>query len=807
MADRLTAALAGLLHDVGKFMQRAYRSDKEALSSDTLKMETMLCPKSRTYQGYTHRHVLYTWEFILRELPEDIEGLDKEKALVLASYHHSPSDAEQSLISEADGLSASERERSEDDGEGMRKTRLRSIAASVYLEGKGRGREKAALPLEPLSPGAVFPVEREEGADLTGEYRKLWDEFLAEWRANECRSALDYVNRACSVLERYTSCIPSATWRYEPDVSLFDHLKTTAALAACLAEAGEAEAPFLLVMGDLNGIQNYIFGTGQGAGGQAKRLRARSFQVSAWAESVGLEILFRLGLPLSSRILSAGGKFHLLLPNTEETLSVLRSVKEEVSRRLYDRTDGELGLSLAWVPGSREDIEDFPAFALRCKAALDREKFRPGASVLAGSGGWNEAAFVFPPPRFGENLGLCASCGKRTGKLYDEDGRNVHVCDYCREEKALGRDLTRARWLVWFADDGARYPAPAGSFSLVREGESIPAGARLVVDFEGLQEGPSEAPVVASMRAARIPTDEEGDPLTFEEIAERSTGRKALGWLKMDVDNLGLVFARGLSRDAEEGGTVSRTASLSRMLDVFFSGRIEELVRDEDFSDIYIVYSGGDDLLAVGPWDVMFAFALRVREEFRRFTADNPSLTLSAGVSVETSKTPVLTAVERAEELLEASKSLPGDDPAPWPLPREPEGDAPPRKDRLTAFGVSVPWSRFPAVLQRAAVLYEWLLNKVVSSGQVWRLMFYNSLHRRYYETGDTRYFRYAPLLVRDVRRNWKPGRTEEERDEKERAAEWAASLAATPEAEEMKSLRFVCEYALNAMRSNRKED
>ena len=81
MADRLTAALAGLLHDVGKFMQRAYRSESEALSSDTRKMETMLCPKSRTYQGYTHRHALYTWEFILRELPEDIEGLDKEKAL------------------------------------------------------------------------------------------------------------------------------------------------------------------------------------------------------------------------------------------------------------------------------------------------------------------------------------------------------------------------------------------------------------------------------------------------------------------------------------------------------------------------------------------------------------------------------------------------------------------------------------------------------------------------------------------------------------------------------------------------------
>ena len=83
----------------------------------------------------------------------------------------------------------------------------------------------------------------------------------------------------------------------KPDVSLYDHAKTTAALATALwrwheargetdSAAGERlrslaeedEAKFLLIQGDFFGIQDFIFSEGAETNkNSAKVLRGRSF--------------------------------------------------------------------------------------------------------------------------------------------------------------------------------------------------------------------------------------------------------------------------------------------------------------------------------------------------------------------------------------------------------------------------------------------------------------------------------------------------------------------------------------------------
>jgi CRISPR-associated protein Csm1 len=274
----------------------------------------------------------------------------------------------------------------------------------------------------------------------------------------------------------------------------------------------------------------------------------------------------------------------------------------------------------------------------------------------------------------------------------------------------------------------------------------------------------------------------------------------------MDVDNLGYLFSQGLKDRTPEAkepdgwrdrASISRVATLSRTLDVFFAGHLEALLRGE-FDDVYLLYSGGDDLAAVGPWNRVFDLALRIRDDFRRFTGGNPAWSLSAGIAVVNPRVPVLLVVEEAEKLLGASKTIGGSGVEPWPLPKnKPRGE--PQKGRITALGTSIPWSQYGEVLNQARRLLGWLQDETLRTAQVRRLLHFAEMAREYQHTHDTNYLQYAPLLVRELRRNWQAANQRE-------AREWAAQLTVI-ESETMKSARFVCEYALYGNRTLKRED
>jgi len=108
MAHQREAIILGaLLHDIGKFCQRA----EVPLSKESIKLETILCP---SYKGKnTHKHVLWTNEFFEENkffFPIDLNIKFSENPrdtfLNLASSHHNPETIFQQIIAEADKLSA-----------------------------------------------------------------------------------------------------------------------------------------------------------------------------------------------------------------------------------------------------------------------------------------------------------------------------------------------------------------------------------------------------------------------------------------------------------------------------------------------------------------------------------------------------------------------------------------------------------------------------------------------------------------------------------------------------------------------------
>lgn len=269
-------------------------------------------------------------------------------------------------------------------------------------------------------------------------------------------------------------------------------------------------------------------------------------------------------------------------------------------------------------------------------------------------------------------------------------------------------------------------------------------------------------------------------------------------YLKLDVDDLGWIFAEGFKGPSRDHASISRMATLSRTLEVFFRAHLEWLLQ-EGFSEVYVVYSGGDDVLVLGPWNRVVDLAERIREDFRDFAAGNDMWKLSAGIALVRPNVPVLTAVEFAEELLDTSKRMAAEGPV--PISCTPENGPTPRKDRITVFETSIPWSHFSGVLHKAETLRKWLQDGVVNTGKARRLLWYANLYREFQRTRETQHLAYAPTLVYDLKRNWG------ERTGEERAAkEWAARLA-TPESEDMKTLRFICEYALYGVRGGTGEN
>lgn len=809
----LDFALAGLLHDIGLFAELAGACLPEIGPEWTIARERL----SGVAEPFRQR-AIHTLQFVcsLSYVPE---GLNLTRIANIACFAHSPQTMEEQILAHSHQLAHGITENADRALPADSRTEWKPLRAIVSALGNSAADRAASyfVPIVPLEPAHAFPEPLPDPAPPTKQIHqcvaRLWEDFCTAWEAIRCRDPLGFINRALAVLERFTWCIATDTGA-AADTSLFDHAKTTAAVAVCLAEAGlEADRPFLLVAADIPGIQRYLFNLRQGTGGLARRLRARSFLVAGYVDSLAVKLLARLGLPLTQRLLSAGGKVVLLLPNTERVRTSVDEVRVAVARWIFELSQGELALALATMEASRQDLVDFPRTYWRLSEALRGARLRAGEGVLVDASGWDEEAFLLPAVELGETDVRCESCRRRRAVAPPPGSTEPAVCSHCQQEVVLGAKLPRCRYVAYYVDGQGSFPTPMGSLRLLDEAESLDEAASLpllIVDLDGRAEGPTHWPLVTGFRSRYIPRHADGTAVEFGELAGRSCGRPLLGCLKMDADNLGYIFGQALTGGetsplgaAEQAtGSLARLAGLSRMLEVFFAGYLETLLR-EKYPDVYLVYSGGDDLVAIGPWDRILELAVDIREDFRRFTAGSPLWSLSAGIAVMNPHVPVLVAVDEAERLLEFSKSVVGE--GIIAVEREgaktqPAGDSTegsPRKNRITVFDTSIPWDQFPELIRQAKQLADWIRDEVLSTSQVRRLLHYAGLARMFQRTRDTQYLQYVPYLARDLRRTWSE-KTPHHRE----AKEWASQFL-LPNNRAMPALWFVCHYALYATRSS----
>jgi CRISPR-associated protein Csm1 len=796
-------AIAALLHDLGKFAERARIPDAEEKDADGNSRRDLnvqlYCPE---FQGRrTHIHAAYTaiaFDLLEQHFPELVgdnmtpfapwREKDADDSLInAAACHHKPSTFLQRVVATADRLASGfereefERYNAAEEDTSTKKNhytaRQLSLLEQIRLDSGRNERTDWRYPLKPLSPESIFPCkadgyEHDDRNRAQEEYLTLWKQFIAGLDAipsSHRRQLPLWLDHFESCWSTFTHAIPAATaFNVKPEVSLYDHAKAVAALAVALwrwhrdrgqtdnageelramwdrerqfgdeARAGWETEKFLLVQGDFFGIQDFIFAAGGETNRQAaKLLRGRSFYVSLLTECAALKVLEALDLPATSQILNAAGKFLIVAPNTEATVATLINIQRDLDRWFLEHTYGQSGIGLAWLGASSGDFrqgnnKDFPFSALMKRLFEQLEVAKLRRFKLCGDGA-PPAVFKGYLDQFDNTRGACDIDGRAPAVVRLDGDLDVWVGRLAKDHIDVGKWLAEDdRVLITREDLGHRtlhiplfgyrvsfsgdeettgkFGKEAESGNLVRAWDfSLPTSgdeplwhgyARrhingYIARFGDLREHDHD-------RYQGLDEPSEGDPKTLNHLALDDLGVEALMTLKGDVDDLGLIFQKGLERP-----TFAKMAALSRQVNAFFAIWLP-WVCQEKFPNTYTVFAGGDDFFLIGPWHSMIGLAQEMRKEFHRYVAENSEIHFSTGLSMTKPGLPVRHLGEMAENSLEKAKAF---------------TDHGSRKNAVTCYDQAVSWDRFASLMVCEMALAELASKAGLSTGYLYDLL------------------------------------------------------------------------------------
>lgn len=650
----LLTAYGCLLHDFGKIVYRA--------------------------GGASGSHSHLGWESLKGLLP----GEGWQPVLDCLRWHHAaelrrnspPAENLAYIACIADNLSAAA-DRREIEGEG--KTFIRDLPLSpvfLHMNGEHGGFSLPSFPQDgklrlPLAGKAAVPA---------GRYADAEREIKAGFPGREAPDEV-WLNSLLSLLESWASSFPSSTFSGEsPDISLYDHLKTSAAIGCCISEylldQGESdfrgrlfdneekfreEPAFLLYSADLSGIQRFIYTV---ADGKALRsLRSRSFFLGLLMEHYLDELLLGCGLSRANLLYSGGGHCYLLLSNTPETIRAVEEWNRKFNDFLLDKFGASLFLAHGWTPCCGNDLINTPA-----EKTPYKEMFRRVSTAIS----------AHKMQRYSVEQLL---------RLNQQDeGGSERECRICGRSSRLEGEL--CRWCQIFIDLSVKIQSK-GVYLVSEEDTETPDFALPALDgtayFTFTDESAARSRLKAGEAVRRIYTknksctgfrystriyvgDYAADNL-LENLANQSEGIRRIAVCRMDVDNLGQAFVAGFEApDASDSAskyhyvTLSRTAAFSRQMSLFFQLYINDILsgvfNGKKPLAVSIVYSGGDDVFLVGAWNDVVEAANRIEEAFSAFTCG--ALTISGGIGIFDDHYPIRAAAGRTAELEDRAKEEPG---------------------------------------------------------------------------------------------------------------------------------------------------
>lgn len=650
MTDReVKLVVGGLLHDIGKVLYRQ-REDR----------------RKHSVSGYT---------FLKDEIHiDDLDVLD------CVRYHHA--DALKNAVLEQDSLayiiyiadniaSATDRRQKEAQDVGFEiSTPLQSVFNILNQNQEEKYYEPKTLNSE---DGINYPTDQKTMFDehfYTKVKHMLTDNLCGlEWTS-------EYINSLLEVLEANLSYIPSSTAKAEmADVSLFDHVKLTAAVASCIyANMQEQEDSnykeklfeqsmnfyrqdaFLLFSMDVSGIQDFIYTIA--SKNALKTLRARSFYLEIMMEHMIDCLLQKLHLSRANLIYSGGGHCYILMPNTQKVQSAVKEYMDELNHWLMKQFHISLYVAWGYAPCSTNALKNVPEgsyaqiFRQAGEEISKRKSHRYSAKDIVS----------FNTRTYGDYTRECKVC-RKIAKVNEEG-----VCPVCHAIERFSRNILEDEFFTVTLEKKEGALVLPGEYYLVSD------NAKSLK--EKMQNDPYFVRAYSKNKlftgrhiATKLWVGDYTSKKTFEQYAKEARGIDRIGIIRADVDNLGQAFVSGFENPANQNRyvTLSRTATLSRQLSLFFKFHINQILAKGTYTvdgepasprNVTICYSGGDDLFIVGSWNEIIELAIDIKKAFQKYTQN--TLTLSAGIGIYQASYPISAIAREVAVLEDASKMLPG---------------------------------------------------------------------------------------------------------------------------------------------------
>ncbi|ADC69271.1 CRISPR-associated protein, Csm1 family [Methanocaldococcus sp. FS406-22] len=637
--DEYTALKIGaLLHDIGKFLQRTtnkeFNGNHQTVGANFVE---------KNYEKFG----------IDKDIVKDVVDLIKE--------HHNKNKKTGlvGILRLADWLSSAERDEVEEGNNNIYKIpkeeqRLLSIFELIRLNEKDRKNIEDKISqiyikggkygLQPLAINnyTIFPY-----TSPNPDYNTLYEKFSKELEETK----IDNFKKLYQLIQKYFWCVPSATnWKkvrgYLPDISLYDHLKTTCAIACCLYQIYKENASknekadailtddmlnelldklpigedglydesnpswekytlFSLIHGDISGIQKFIFKiTSKYA---TKSLKGRSFYLDFLTEIVAKWICKELNLPITNILFYGGGHFYILSYKIKD--NVIDEFEKKINNLLYEMFRTDLYITIAKVDIKPYEFlsQEKSNFSKKWKEVADetiQKKLRRFYYKFSEE--------LFEPYGIGieERCAICKNeiTESEMHKLYDdEDG--AKICKYCASFVELTEFLkdyytngkidfnkTKIKRTDIVIEDRLRLkdiPAIASLIKGIKEYEGLNINFNddeYFLNTYNLPDKNGELKIPFKIWSIAFPLKEVEDEngKIRKEIKDFDT------LAKQAEERTGTNKIAILKMDVDNLGTIfteglgnraslSRLSTLSSMLTLFFTGYIPYLIKKETF--------------------------------------------------------------------------------------------------------------------------------------------------------------------------------------------------------------------------------
>lgn len=646
--ENVKLAIGALLHDIGKLLYR-YNDGR-----------------NHSRSGY--------------EYLKDVVHIEDRKILEQVLYHHASllknarieNNSLAYITYIADNIaSASDRRKTQEEEPGFdREMSLQSIFNLLNCND-----EKLCYSPEQLNENINYPTSVSTGFDEIF-YGKIVNEIEKNLRGITWNK--NYLNSLLEVLEAQLSYIPSSTMKSEvADISLYDHVKLTAAIAASIKEWLDennisdyketlfkgatgfyGKKVFLLFSMDMSGIQDFIYTIA--SKNALKMLRSRSFYLEIFMENLIDELLDYIGMSRSNLIYSGGGHAYIITANTENIKQKIVEFELKINEWLLDEFKTALFLGCGYAECSANELHNEPE-------GTYRQIFKNVSKMISQKKMKRySAAQIIKLNSKGKKDGTreCRVC-RRTSKLLEDDD----ICSVCNAMIDMSQNILYKGFYIVTENpkDKAALPLPFGRY-LVADNrrellEKMKQDDSSYIRAYTKNKSYTGFKVVKNLWVGDYTL---GD--SFEELAKKSEGINRIAVFRADVDNLGDAFVNGFASEkyGEKYMTISRTATFSRKMSMFFKYHINYILENGEFyiadkkeeergkRNATIVYSGGDDVFVVGSWDDVVGFAVDLQKSLKEFSQD--TLTISGGIGIYPAKYPINNMARLTGELEDCSK-------------------------------------------------------------------------------------------------------------------------------------------------------